>query len=727
MKKLFKWCCLSSSAQVAQLCIFSTVAYANTDQLQTVEMTTVNANDKIRQAEPTIVSLYGHEELARYGDTSLSDTLKRLPGITVSENKNKETVISLRGLGTGYTQILLNGEPMPDGFAIDSIAPDAIDHIEIMRVAGADKSAQGIAGSINIVLRKKTSQSPPEIKWRLNENNHQWSPGMSLSSSGNAGKVGYNLNAVVDRSNSDNIDQISEALLQKGPLGSNAAPTVVASRQLTHVTQLQRETLSLTPHVHWQIQSNDTLGWQGFLNQLYVHQQKQETQSESVGASTDFPNNVGVWNAHITTARNTLTWDRRLEDDAKLSVTGGWNFFRRVSFFHFLGNDANNQLLQTRDVSVQAIEDEFRLNGKYALSPSENHSVSLGWESSRGQRHESRQELNLDPQGNPMLNTDQPYAVSISKFALFAQDEWRLSSQWLAYVGVRWEDVKVQSMQPSALAMRHSDRLFAPILQTILQLDNQRQWRFAFNRTIKAPVLMTLIPRVIRIDNDNGPLNPDQQGNPALHAEKSWGFDIAYEQFHINGNTLSASMYVRKIQDVIQDVLLQQPNGWLTMPVNNGSADVAGVEFETKLSLVTLNAALPKINVHANVNRNWSRVKNVLGPDNRIADQVKLSANLSLDYQLRPGWTAGGTYSLQSKGTERASAYLVSTQSTSHRLDLYSLWQVTSQGQLRLSVSHLRPQTELGFSAYEDAQIRATQQTSQPANAVWHLLWEQRF
>src|SRR5450830_993343 len=130
MKKLFKWCCLSSSAQVAQLCIFSTVAYANTDQLQTVEMTIVNANDKIRQAEPTIVSLYGHEELARYGDTSLSDTLKRLPGITVSENKNKETVISLRGLGTGYTQILLNGEPMPDGFAIDSIAPDAIDHIE---------------------------------------------------------------------------------------------------------------------------------------------------------------------------------------------------------------------------------------------------------------------------------------------------------------------------------------------------------------------------------------------------------------------------------------------------------------------------------------------------------------------------------------------------------------------------------------------------------------------
>ena len=108
-----------------------------------------------------------------------------------------------------------------------------------------------------------------------------------------------------------------------------------------------------------------------------------------------------------------------------------------------------------------------------------------------------------------------------------------------------------------------------------------------------------------------------------------------------------------------------------------------GMEFETKFSLPTLNAALPAVNVHANLNRNWSQVRSVPGPDNHIADQVKLSANVSLDYRMGPGWTAGGNYSFQMKAPQRASSYLYSTDSNVHDLDLFSVWQVTPVGQLR--------------------------------------------
>ena len=79
---------LSCGAVFMPLVFSPSMSSASVDQVQTVEVNAVNANDKIRQAEPTIVSLYGHDDLIRYGDTSVSDVLKRLPGITVSENKN---------------------------------------------------------------------------------------------------------------------------------------------------------------------------------------------------------------------------------------------------------------------------------------------------------------------------------------------------------------------------------------------------------------------------------------------------------------------------------------------------------------------------------------------------------------------------------------------------------------------------------------------------------------
>ncbi|MFZ6693570.1 TonB-dependent receptor plug domain-containing protein [Undibacterium sp. SXout20W] len=697
------------------------------ESVQSVEVTAANHNDKIRQADPTILSVYGREELARYGDTLMSDVLKRLPGVTISENKNRAIVISLRGLGAGYTQVLVNGEVMPDGFAIDSIAPDAIDHIDVMRVAGADTCAQSIAGSINIVLKKKTSETQTEVKLRFGEQQGGWNPGMTVGTSGKTASLGYNLSAVVDRSVSDSTEQVNESLTQKAPLQSGLPDTLLSSRQLQQITHVQREAFTLTPHLNWQRTPDMSLSWQGFLNQVYVHQLKRESENTFVGSTTDFPENDSVWNAHFTTLRNSLTWESAFDDGAKLSVTGGWNFFRRVSFFRFHGNDQTDQLLQTREVSAEAHENEIRLNGKYLAPAIEDHHFSLGWESNTSQRHEQRIEIDQDPQGSAILNTNQLYDASMSKLAFYAQDEWRLSPSWLMYLGLRWEHVVIQGTASDGSVLTHTDSVFSPILQTVWKLDGQRQWRFAVNRTLKAPTLVSLIPRIIRIDNDNGPLNPDQQGNPALRPEKSWGMDIAYERFNADGALVSASAYVRKIDDVTVSLLSQQQNGWLVMPANNGNAVVMGLELETKFSLSSLSADLPNINVHANLNRNWSRVQSVPGPDNVMADQVKLSGNLSLDYQLRHGWTIGGNFSLQTKGVQRASSYLSSYQSPQRLLDLYSVWQVNPTAQLRLSISNILHQNGRESETYQDAQIHVAQELTKPTQPSWRILWEQRF
>lgn len=129
------------------------------------------------------------EELARYGDTTLSDVLKRQPGITVSGGNAGRGggEIRMRGLGAGYTQILLNGEPAPPGFTLDSLPPSQVERIEIVRAATAEFSTQAIAGTINIVLKNKGDRRPAQPEADGGGGQHLFRFGAGLPDVGQAG------------------------------------------------------------------------------------------------------------------------------------------------------------------------------------------------------------------------------------------------------------------------------------------------------------------------------------------------------------------------------------------------------------------------------------------------------------------------------------------------------------------------------------------------------------
>jgi len=109
-------------------------------------------------ASKTVLSA---EEIRKYGDDNIFDVLKRAPGVTVADRS-----IRMRGLGNGYTQILVNGDRPPPGFSMDALTPDQIERIEVIRAASAEYSMQAIAGTINIVLRKVVAK--PQRDLRLN-------------------------------------------------------------------------------------------------------------------------------------------------------------------------------------------------------------------------------------------------------------------------------------------------------------------------------------------------------------------------------------------------------------------------------------------------------------------------------------------------------------------------------------------------------------------------------
>ena len=91
----------------------------------------------------------GREELDRFGDTNALEVLRRLPGVNVGSGGPRK-----RGLGAGYTQILINADPAPQGFNLDQLSPSQIERIEVPRASTAEQSTQAVAGTINIILKE---------------------------------------------------------------------------------------------------------------------------------------------------------------------------------------------------------------------------------------------------------------------------------------------------------------------------------------------------------------------------------------------------------------------------------------------------------------------------------------------------------------------------------------------------------------------------------------------
>ncbi|MDQ3247186.1 MAG: TonB-dependent receptor plug domain-containing protein, partial [Pseudomonadota bacterium] len=107
-------------------------------------------------AEPVL--LYDTEYFQRFEPLTIGDALKRVPSVTFLSDVIESDGARLRGLDPGYTQILINGEKVPGSnadrsFFLDRIPAELVDRVEIVRSNSARRSADAVAGTLNIVLR----------------------------------------------------------------------------------------------------------------------------------------------------------------------------------------------------------------------------------------------------------------------------------------------------------------------------------------------------------------------------------------------------------------------------------------------------------------------------------------------------------------------------------------------------------------------------------------------
>lgn len=686
---------------------------------QQVRITGARADQ--RQRETTTAIVVNHEELVRQGDQTLADVLKRLPGISISGTPGQGGAIRMRGLGNGYTQIMLNGEPVAAGFSLDAIAPEMIERIEIMRSATAEFSNQAVTGAINVILKKAIKRGQRSLSAGAARQAGAATPTLTAQLSDRSGGFSYSLAGTATRKREDKpFTDWEEQRDMKGAL--------LLLRRTPQTDSGRTDALTLTPRLNWTLAGGDTVSWQSFANLRRVDNRHRADETTLAGDSTEYPRNVADFVADFVMLRSDVNWTHLMANGDKLETKLGVSSNRRSGTFEFNGMDGNGNPLARHFVESGPSETSVTATGTYRHPVGERHALALGWDISRARRNEDRNETTFSASGEQTGASNADYRANVNRVAFFVQDEWEATRNYSLYLGLRHERLETASRAvaanaPDALDVRSA--VWSPSLQTRYALPNKNVLRLAIARTYKAPPLVKLVPRRYTNDNNNNPTNPDEQGNPNLRPELAWGLDAAYEHYLGDGALLSVSAYLRRIRDVTITRLFQQDGAWVEAPFNNGNASVRGVELEAKLPLRRLLPGAPAIDLRANLARNWSRVRNVPGPDNRLETQTPFTANLGADY--RPdgsALTVGGNLNYQAGGPVRQAPRVRQGSSPKRELDIYALWKIDTRTQLRIAGSNLLRQTSTEWYDYTDADSVRHRATVTPTAATLRVMLE---
>ena len=684
--------------------------------LQRVEINAGRATDnQLRRDSTAAKIIVGRDEIERFGDSTLGDLLKRLPGVTMQGSPGRGGAIRMRGLGNGYTQILLDGERVAPGFSIDSLAPEQIERIEILRAPTAETGARAIAGTINIITREGYTRRLNNVQFTLGVENDRLQPQASWSRNDTVAGLNYNFSLSANRNDRQN----------------DSSSTTIGRNLTTNAVVLDQSDKSEVRERRQGIQATGRLQWRGAQGEsvtvmplLIYGQGKTQRYGEliqtvgSTAAPYDLTETASEGSFRLL--RLNGMWTRRLSEGARMEWRAGVGQSKSTGESLRLENYVGS-LVRTLQDSTSAVENSISLNGKFIQVLESEHSLTAGGELEATRRTDARSTLQ---NGAPLLlDFGDAVQASASRFAFYAQDDWVISPQWSAYAGLRWEGINTQGGD-----VKNTSSVWTPLAHAVWKPspESKDQVRFSLTRSYRSPTLQNLIARP-SINNRypapgaNTPTNVDRAGNPTLKPELATGLDVAIERYLPGSGLISANVFQRQISNYMRSETALETVSWANVPryvsrmQNVGAAVTQGLELEAKFRLTELMADGPKVDIRSNLSFFRSRVQSVPGPDNRLDQQPSYTANFGADYRVpNTPLSLGGNLNWTPGYLTRLSDVQTAEQGKKIGLDAYALWVFSPTVQLRSTFSNIDPRNYVTGGSLDALSIRETSQNTAP-------------
>jgi iron complex outermembrane receptor protein len=631
-----------------------------------------------------------------------------------------------------YTQILVDGQRVPPGFAIDSLNPEQIERIEIMRAPTAETGTRAIAGTINIITREGFVRRLNELVLNLGWENERLQPGVSLTRNDTVGRWIYNASLSVNR-----FDQKSDSVTTTTNSNLASGQTTLAQVESAQSTS-ERTAVSASGRLQYRL-DNGMLTLAPFLLRSAGGGDTRTQLQQTVGAAPPpYARSDTERDGVFSLARLNLQSRHRLANGLRVETRGtlsqGVNEFdsERREF----GSAAALSRVFTDDGKTRNTTVEAAAKLSYDLK--EGHALVGGVELEGTDRNDTRRSLQ---DGQPVdTGFGESLEARVRRVALYAQDEWSPSKTWSAYAGLRWEGIETTGETGTERPTNRSS-VFSPLAHAVWKPDPQsrNQLRMSLTRSYRSPDLGALIarPAISRrfpVDQPNQPTSPDFAGNPDLAPELATGIELAAERYLASGGMLSANLFYRDISNLIRAQTTLETVSWSTVPrwvrrpQNIGDASTAGLELEARVRLDELIAESPRIDLNVNASIFRSRVDSVPAPDNRLDQQPDFTLNAGADYRLRDvPLTIGGNVNITPAYDTRVSAEETAAQGRKRLVDLYAQWTFNPQWRLRFTVSNVAPlDYETASAVLIDASSVERQRTVQSSYVAYRLRLEGR-
>ncbi len=690
----------SHSAVVAAIAALIQPAWAETAPNEATLGKVVVTGQRDAQAERKNAGLQkiviAEEEVERYGDATVGDVLRRLPGMSFTGPAGVAKDVRMRGLDKGYTMFLINGEPVPGAvqerqMQVDRLPADMIERIEIIRNPTAEYDASGIGGTINIVLKNRADNLT-----RL--------------------RAAYGKNGSLDVGDvvaqwSRRFDQFDVVLAASHTVGAedvvedkdklNAAGTVT-EREHKPKPVKKSETL-FTPRLTWRLgedslildpyfssgtedkrESAEVRNGAGALSKLTSNAEDKTDQLARLGGRYEGKAGWGSWYAKAAVQQGTSDKDKFSTEANGLSV------------------------ITKRTKELENIREDQVFAGAGLALPLGAHLLKAGIEQRQTDYEKNKTVAEASNATNPLVlkapGANDIYNIEETKSILYLQDEWKFAARHWLTPGLRYERVARDATDRNGVTRSGTQTSPNPSLHYRWALRDDLNLRASVAQTLKLPKFDDVNPLVtLATGAGNGTSsNPDKGGNADLKPERATGIELGVEKFFSGDRgVVGVNLYNRDVKDFIEKSANLEGVRYVQRPFNVGDAHFWGAELDWRVPLLHKGAHELTLNGnHAELRGRVSKTNT--GTVQDVKDMPPRITNLGLNWAHRPSkWSAGFNVNHQPTFTSDTdndnSEREVKTLKAMNTLDLYVTKVFSPMAELRLIAKNV-----LGVDKQED-------------------------
>ncbi|WP_411358283.1 TonB-dependent receptor [Pseudidiomarina salilacus] len=111
-----------------------------------------------------VVDAINAEEMGKFPDTNLAESLQRITGVSVSRVNGEGSQITVRGFGPDFNLITLNGRQMPGtgntrSYNLENLSSEGVSALEVYKTSRAALPSGGLGATVNIVTTRPLARS----------------------------------------------------------------------------------------------------------------------------------------------------------------------------------------------------------------------------------------------------------------------------------------------------------------------------------------------------------------------------------------------------------------------------------------------------------------------------------------------------------------------------------------------------------------------------------------